>query len=289
MSRRRDGIGPALTGRRLLVTGGGTGIGAATARVAAAAGMKVMVTGRRAEPLDCVVASIREAGGEAESFVGDVAGEGASEAMLAAMQDSFGGVDAVFANAGYGVEVAGIELSMTDFRRIFDVNLFAAVDLLQTAGRAMRNAGSPGHLLGCSSILGKFTLPEYGAYSATKAALTHVCRAMRTELRGTGIAVSTVHPVTTRTEFFEVAAREAGAAADSGHLRADGTPKHAPRAFIQPPETVAKAVIRCLRRPRAEVWTTIPGRLATGVFELVPPIYELMLRSQARGATGPDR
>jgi len=291
MARRRDGIGPALTGRRLLVTGGGTGIGAATARVAAAAGMKVMVTGRRAEPLDRVVASIREAGGEAESFVGDVAGEGASEAMLAAMQDTFGGVDAVFANAGYGVEVAGIDLPMADLRRIFEVNLFAAVDLLQAAGRAMRDAGSPGHLLGCSSILGKFTLPEYGAYSATKAALTHVCRAMRTELRGTGIAVSTVHPVTTRTEFFEVAARAArgSGAADGGRLRDDGTPKHAPQAFIQPPETVAKAVIRCLRRPRAEVWTTIPGRLATGVFELVPPIYELMLRSQARGTVRADR
>jgi len=281
MAIRCDGIGPDLTRRRLLVTGGGTGIGAATARLAAEAGMKVMVTGRRAEPLDRVVASIRGAGGEAESFVGDVAGEGASGAMLAAMHAAFGGVDAVFANAGYGVEVAGIDLPMADLRRIFEVNLFAAVDLLQAAGRAMRDAGSPGHLLGCSSILGKFTLPEYGGYSATKAALTHVCRAMRTELRGSGIAVSTVHPVTTRTEFFEVAAREAAGDVDPGRLRADGTPKHAPKAFIQPPEKVARAVIRCLRRPRAEVWTTISGRLATGVFELVPPIYEFMLRSQA--------
>jgi NAD(P)-dependent dehydrogenase (short-subunit alcohol dehydrogenase family) len=284
MARRPDGIGPDLTGRRLLVTGGGTGIGAATARLAAEAGMKVMVTGRRSEPLERVVASIREAGGAAEFFVGDVAGDGASAAMLSAMHDAFGGVDAVFANAGYGVEVAGIELPMSDLRRIFEVNLFSAVDLLQAAGRAMRDAGSPGHLLGCSSILGKFTLPEYGGYSATKAALTHVCRAMRTELRGSGIAVSTVHPVTTRTEFFEVAAREGGGNGGGAHpdrLRPDGTPKHAPKAFIQPPEKVARAVVRCLRRPRAEVWTTISGRLATGVFELVPPIYEFVLRSQA--------
>lgn len=284
MGRGRDGIGPDLAGRRLLVTGGGTGIGAATARLAAAAGMQVMVTGRRAEPLDRVVSAIRDAGGEAVAHVGDVAGEGASAAMLDAMTQAFGGVDAVFANAGYGVETPGIDLAMPDFRRIFEVNLFAAVDLLQTAGRAMRASGSPGHLLGCSSILGKFTLPEYGAYSATKAALTHVCRAMRTELRGSGIAVSTVHPVTTRTEFFEVAARASGGDAGASHpdrLRPDGTPKHAPKAFIQPPERVARATIRCLRRPRAEVWTTISGRLASGVFELVPPIYELVLRSQA--------
>lgn len=287
MTRRRDGIGPDLTGRRLLVTGGGTGIGAATARLAAEAGMKVMVTGRRAEPLDRVVAEIVAAGGEAVTHVGDVAGDGASEAKLQAMNDAFGGVDAVFANAGYGVETAGLDLEMTDFRRIFEVNVFAAVDLLQAAGRVMRSTGAPGHLIGCSSILGKFTLPEYGAYSATKAALTHVCRAMRTELRGTGIAVSTVHPVTTRTEFFEVAAREGGkdGGPDAGRLRPDGTPKHAPKAFIQTAETVARATVRCLRRPRAEVWTTIPGRIASGVFELVPPIYELMLRSQAGHAT----
>lgn len=279
MSRRRDGIGPDLAGRRLLVTGGGTGIGAATARLAATAGMKVMVTGRRREPLERVVSEIAAAGGEAVVNVGDVAGEGASVAMLDAMRDAFGGVDAVFANAGYGVETPGIDLPMADFRRIFEVNLFAAIELLQAAGQEMRRSGTAGHLIGCSSILGKFTMPEYGAYSATKAALTHVCRAMRTELRGSGIAVSTVHPVTTRTEFFEVAAKEGGGT-DTARLRPDGTPKHAPKAFIQTPEKVARATIRCLRRPRAEVWTTIPGRLASGVFELVPPIYELMLRSQ---------
>lgn len=288
MARRRDGIGPNLAGRRLLVTGGGTGIGAATARLAAAAGMQVMVTGRRAEPLDRVVADIVAAGGEAVAHVGDVAVEGASRSMLDAMHAAFGGVDVVFANAGYGVETPGIDLAMPDFRRLFEVNLFAAVDLLQTAGRAMRASGSPGHLLGCSSILGKFTLPEYGAYSATKAALTHVCRAMRAELRGSGIAVSTVHPVTTRTEFFEVAARTSGGegngGAEASRLRPDGTPKHAPKAFIQTPERVARATIGCLRRPRAEVWTTISGRLASGVFELVPPIYEFMLRSQAAQA-----
>ena len=279
----KDGIGPDLRGRTLLVTGGGTGIGAATAEAAAAAGMRVMVTGRRPEPLGAVVDRIRAAGGRAESFVGDVSEEGASEAMLEAMRTTWDGTDAIFANAGYGLEKPLLETNEDDVRRVYEVNVFAALDLLRAGGRMMLEEGRPGHLVGCSSILGKFTLPEYGAYSATKAALTHVCRAMRTELRGTGIAVSTVHPVTTRTEFFEVAAREGGKdeGPDAGRLRPDGTPKHAPKAFIQTPETVARATVRCLRRPRAEVWTTIPGRIASGVFELVPPIYELMLRSQA--------
>ena len=86
MTRRRDGIGPDLAGRRLLVTGGGTGIGAATAQLAAEAGMKVMVTGRRAEPLDRVVAGIVAAGGEAVTHVGDVAAS--RPAAVAAYRDT---------------------------------------------------------------------------------------------------------------------------------------------------------------------------------------------------------
>ncbi|MBC03849.1 MAG: hypothetical protein CMJ34_11200 [Phycisphaerae bacterium] len=277
----RDGIGGDLRGRRLLITGGGTGIGAATAVRAASRGMKVMVTGRRPEPLEAVVERIRSDGGEAAHHVGDVAGEGASEAILGAVRSLWGGVDAVFANAGFGIEKPVLESDDEDLRRIYEVNVFAAVDLLRCSGRMMLEEGVRGHLLGCSSILGKFTLPRYGLYSSTKAALTHVCRSMRAELVGTGIAVSTVHPVTTRTEFFDVASRRSGA----GHgpaLREDGTPLHAPRIFIQPPERVADAVVRCLRRPRAEVWTSVTGRLANGVFELFPPIYDHVLRSAGK-------
>ena len=277
----RDGIGSDLGGKRLLITGGGTGIGASTAILAAEAGMKVMITGRRVNVLDGVVDRIRSAGGEAIAHVGDVADDGASDAALERIRSEWGGVDAVFANAGYGIEKPVLESDDDDLRRIYEINVFAAVDLLRRSGRMMLEDGGRGHLLGCSSILGKFTLPGYGLYSSTKAALTHVCRSMRVELAGSGIAVSSVHPVTTRTEFFDVAKRSSG----DGHgpaLREDGTPRHAPRMFIQPPEKVARAVIRCLRRPRAEVWTTFGGRIANGVFELAPPIYDLVLRSAGK-------
>ncbi len=278
----RDGIGRELAGKRFLITGGGTGIGAATAELAASRGMKVMVTGRRAEPLQAMVDRIRSRGGEAVHHVGDVAERDASEAALQATRDAWGGVDAVFANAGYGIEKPVLETDEDDLRRIFEVNVFAAVDLLRRSGVMMREDGGGGHLLGCSSILGKFTLPGYGLYSSTKAALTHVCRSMRTELAGSGIAVSSVHPVTTRTEFFEVANRRSGLE-HGPSLRSDGTPRHAPRMFIQSPEKVARAVVRCLVRPRAEVWTSLTGRVANGVFELVPPIYDMVLRSAGKG------
>ena len=75
-----------------------------------------------------------------------------------------------------------LEASPTEIRRIFDVNLVAAVDLMRATGLRLRAEGRPGHLFGCASILGKFTLPDYGLYSATKGG-PHPClpiHAMRT-------------------------------------------------------------------------------------------------------------
>ena len=276
----KPGIGPRLEGRRILITGGGTGIGAATAQACAAAGMKVLVSGRRVAPLEGVVDDIVRGGGVAELRVGDVADAGESEALLDAMDAAFGGTDVVFANAGYGLEKPVLAASDEEIRRIFDVNLFAAVELMRATGVRLRAEGRPGHLIGCASILSKFTLPDYGAYSATKAALSHLCRAMRCELADDGIAVSSVHPVTTRTEFFDVARRNSGAG--HGPSVEDGVPAHAPRVFVQSSEVVAEAVVRCLRRPRAEVWTSRIGRLSAGLFELFPPLYEQALRSEMR-------
>ncbi|NCF39391.1 MAG: SDR family NAD(P)-dependent oxidoreductase [Planctomycetia bacterium] len=276
----KRGIGTRLEGGRILITGGGTGIGAATARACADAGMKVLVSGRRAEPLERVVDEISGRGGTASFRVGDVAAADESEALLEAMDAAFGGTDAVFANAGYGLEKPVLAASAEEIRRIFDVNLVAAIDLMRLTGLRLRAEERPGHLLGCASILSKFTLPDYGLYSATKAALSHVCRSMRCELANDGIAVSSVHPVTTRTEFFDVASRESGE--DHGPVVEDGVPTHAPKMFVQSPEVVAKAVVRCLRRPRAEVWTSRIGRFSAGVFEMFPPVYEQVLRAEMR-------
>jgi NAD(P)-dependent dehydrogenase (short-subunit alcohol dehydrogenase family) len=109
-------------------------------------------------------------------------------------------------------------------RRIFEVNFFASLDLVNEAARRLVGARRGGHLLMCSSCLAKFTLPHYSAYSATKAAQWHLCRAMRTELAPRGIEVSSVHPITTATEFFQTAQR-----LSSGRIAGDQVAAHAPR------------------------------------------------------------
>jgi short-subunit dehydrogenase len=262
-----------LHGKVIVITGASSGIGAATALACAKAGMNVVLNARRADKLEAVADLVRQTGAEAETVVGDVTEPGISERMLDAAHDRFDRFDAVFANAGYGFDLAAHDVSDDALRKIFDVNFFAAMDLLNAAVTRLLAEGRRGHLLMCSSCLGRFTLPGHSAYSATKAAQAHVCTAMRIELEPRGIYVSSVHPITTVTEFFEVSAGLSGR-----DTAGKSVPEHAPRFFVQPAERVANAVVKCLRRPRPEVWTSFTTRAVAALMTLSPRFADVILR-----------
>jgi NAD(P)-dependent dehydrogenase (short-subunit alcohol dehydrogenase family) len=158
-------------------------------------------------------------------------------------------------------------------RRIFEVNFFASVALAREAARRWIEAGEPGHIFFCASCLSKFTMSYYGAYAATKSAQAMVARAMRFELGEYDIEVASVHPVTTDTGFFVTVADASGLP-----LTDEGLPAHAPRAFVQPPEQVARAVLKAIRRPRSEVWTSPTTKFASAVFTQFPWVLDLVLR-----------
>jgi len=268
-----------LAGRVIIITGASSGIGAATAIECAKAGMHVVLEARRDDRLREVAAGIDALGARSCVVAGDVTESGMSARLLDAADSAFGRFDAVFANAGYGIEKAAIDCSDHEIRRIFEVNFFAGLDLLQQSALRLAARAHGGHLLMCSSCLAKFTLPYYGFYSATKAAQNHVCRAMRLELESRGIEVSSVHPVATQTEFFDVAGRLSRTGAGSERVLA----VHAPRAFTQSPQRVARAVVRCLRRPRPEVWTSFSTRLGAAAMTLWPSLGDVIMR-RVRGA-----
>ncbi|MGE3181013.1 MAG: SDR family NAD(P)-dependent oxidoreductase, partial [Phycisphaerae bacterium] len=140
-------------------------------------------------------------------------------------------------------------------------------------------ANRPGHLLMTSSSLAHITLPLNGAYSATKAAQHHVCRAMNMELKSRGIRVSSIHPVGTTTEFFDTAAaRSAG----------DRTFARPPQMFMQSPERVANAIVRCLRKPTPEVWTSLTFRLMAALMTIFPRMMDLVAKENRSAASHPS-
>jgi len=262
-----------LTGQILIVTGASSGIGAATAIQCANAGMHLVLNARRADQLKQVAERVEASGQRVQCVVGDVAEPETSQRLIDAANDAFGRFDAVFANAGYGFGKPMIDVSEDELRQIFEVNFFAAVDLCQLAARQLIEHKRPGHLLMCSSCLSKFSAARYGPYTATKAAQDHICQAMHGELKQYNIAVSSVHPISTATEFFEKAAERSGQTS-----RQTIKPDERRGFLMQPPETVARAIVKCLRRPKREVWTSTLVRSAAALMTMFPSLHDPILR-----------
>lgn len=261
-----------LSGKPICITGASSGIGLATAEECARAGMPVVLAARREDRLREAAERIRRGGGRAIAVTCDVSDAESCRRMVEACVGEFGSVYSVFANAGYGVEKPVHEMSDGELRGIFEVNFFGTMNAIRPALPHMTAARS-GHVLICSSCLAKFAIPYFGAYSATKAAQNHISRAMNLELRSSGVHVSSVHPIGTRTEFFDTAQRMSG---DQRML------DHTPAMFTQRAEVVARAVVRCLRRPRPEVWTSLLVRLGMAIGMMTPALSDLGVAGMVR-------
>ncbi len=264
-----------LTDHVFIITGASSGIGEATAIEAARRGMDLVITARRADRLQQVAERIIQLGRRVEIVVGDVTDEGMSERLLETAHSAFGRFDAVFANAGYGLGKSVLDTSEAELREMFEVNFFASVDLIRCSAKRLIEANRLGHLLMCSSCLAKFSLARSGPYSATKAAQNHICRAMNIELKSHRIHVSSVHPIGTETEFSEASAQRRGETAHRAHT-------NTPRFFMQPADRVAKAVLRCLERPKPEVWTSFTMRTMSGLMTMVPRLGDAVMRRAVR-------
>jgi meso-butanediol dehydrogenase/(S,S)-butanediol dehydrogenase/diacetyl reductase len=177
-----------LEGRVAVITGGGTGIGAATARRFAAEGAKVIVTGRRPEPLEEVA---REAGGLA--VPGDVADEDHARKAIAAATQAFGGLDILVANAGLGYGGAAADVDDERWARTLDVNLTGAFRFARAAIPAMLERGG-GSIVLVSSVSGLVSSTESAAYVTSKAAMLGLARSIAVDYGPKGIRANALCP-----------------------------------------------------------------------------------------------
>ncbi len=258
------GMSRSLQDKVIVITGASSGIGAQTARACARAGMHVVLAARREEKLAEVAAGVRALGREAVPVVCDVTRDEDLVRLFEQAMTRLGRVDAIFSNAGYGLYASVLDTTPQQMEAIFQTNYFASVRTVQlgmSALRATASSGGLGHVLICSSAASEIAPPMYGAYAATKAAQDAIACAMRAELAGEGIVVTSIHPIGTESEFSdkvrEVSARPAAAA---------GTPPM----FKQSGEHVARCIVRALRKPRAEVWPHRGARLLLALFTACP-------------------
>jgi short-subunit dehydrogenase len=192
----------SFAGVRAVVTGASSGIGHRLAERLAAAGARVALVARRTERLETLAESIRRAGGEALVLTCDVADREQSLASARRIEESFGGVDLLVNNAGYGHHRRFLDWDLDDMERMMRVNYFGALYWTKALlpGMVERKRG---WLVFVSSVGGKLAVPEETAYAGSKFALSGFAEALSYEVEEDGVHVTVVCPGTIRTEFFD--------------------------------------------------------------------------------------
>ncbi|MGE5243810.1 MAG: SDR family NAD(P)-dependent oxidoreductase [Betaproteobacteria bacterium] len=258
----------------IAITGASAGIGRATALRLARDGARVALCARRADRLERLADEVRQAGGQALTLVADVTSEHDMQRFVAETVERFGGLDVMMCNAGFGMVGAIDDIAPADVRRIMDVNYFGTVYAAQAALPVFRRQ-QRGHLIVVSSIVGRRGVPYMGAYAATKFAQAGLVECLRAECVGTGLHVTSVFPISTETEFFDVMQRESGAPA-----RARGPRQRA--------DAVADAIARAIAHPVPEVYPYAKSRGLVLLNALAPGLCDRFVRKFGRQPIPPD-
>lgn len=192
------------TPRAVLITGGSSGIGRATALLLAALGDQVMITGRRVERLAEVSAQAEneKLPGRILPYEVDVTDAAGMQRAVALALAEFSRLDVLVANAGIGHRGALVESDWQDIETVLRTNIDGVIHSIRAAVPAMRASGG-GHIILISSILGPVPGAYAAPYSASKAAVDALGRALRGELKADHIAVSVLHVGQTHTEFAQ--------------------------------------------------------------------------------------
>jgi NAD(P)-dependent dehydrogenase (short-subunit alcohol dehydrogenase family) len=235
-----------LDGRHALITGGGTGIGAAIARALAGAGASVSIVGRRRAPLEEVATGLENA----VVIIADVTLESDCEAMANAARKVHGPIDIVIANAGIADSAPVAKIDLAHWQRTIDVNLTGAFLTVKSvlADITRKHSSSSGRIIFIASTAGLKGYPYVAAYCAAKHGVVGLSRAMSIELAPTGITVNAICPGYTDTPLLanavaKISAKTGRSAEDS---RSAFARENDEGRLISPDEVAQKVLWLCL-------------------------------------------
>src|SRR5271156_3038683 len=226
-----------LSGKRVLVTGGSSGIGLAMAQALLGTGARVVVTGRRPDVLAAAIKNLESGGGFVRGVAADVGTAEGRAATLTQALDTLGGLDILVNNAG-GVRAGRLEnTTEAEIEAMVTVDLLAPILLTRTALPSLRASGDA-IVVNITSGIALMGAPFYATYAAAKAGLARFGEALRRELKSEGIHVLTVYPGATDTPMMKTnrAGPELGFGREPASAVADAT--------IEGIETGAFEVIR---------------------------------------------
>ncbi len=247
----------------VVITGASAGIGLALATALSQRGARLVLSARRMDLLRSLNQSL---GGKHLCVRADVSQQEECQSLIDAAVDHFGRIDTLVCNAGYGLLRPVYETSAKEMQAIFQTNVFGTTDCVRAAVPIMQKQelrdGYRGQIMIVSSAAARRGIPLFGAYSATKFAQLGLAEALRIELRPSQIAVSSVHPIGTKTDFFSTA-------------EANSNLKLPPdNEFRQSATTVANKMLAAIQKPKPEVWPMAISRLGLGFAALLPRLTD---------------
>lgn len=241
----------------IVITGATSGIGLATARLAAARGARLVLVARNGAALQQITTELADGGTQAEWVVADVAIEEQLRAAAACAVEAFGGIDTWINNAGVSIFGMTRDVPRADQRRLFETNFWGvvngsmiALDYLRTHGGALINIGSE---------LSDVAIPLQGIYGASKHAVKGFTDSLRMEVEHDGdpVSVTLVKPAGIDTLFVQ-------------HARNYMDVEARLPAPLYAPEVVARAILTACERPQRDVYVGAPARFMSIAARLLP-------------------
>jgi short-subunit dehydrogenase len=265
-------------GHAVLITGASSGIGAALARELARQGAQLVLMARRLERLEDLRAELAAVGAQAVVHVGDVTRRADLDAAVALTINRYGRLDMAIANAGFGVVGPLEKLSVEDYRRQFETNVFAVLETSKACLAELRK--SRGRLVLIGSVAGYVSAPNASPYAMSKFAVRALAEALRPELAPHGVTVTLISPGFVESEIRQVDNR------GGWHPHAkDPLPSWLPMRT----DVAATKIVSAAYRRRREAIITFHGKVLVWLSRFAPWILRLAARRGVRGRTEPKR
>jgi NAD(P)-dependent dehydrogenase (short-subunit alcohol dehydrogenase family) len=251
-------------GKVVLITGASSGIGAALAREFGRQGADLVLAARRLDRLEAVRAGLESGGRRAIVVTCDVTRDGDPDRAVAEGLERLGRIDVVVANAGFSVAGTLETLTLEDYRRQFETNVFGVLRTARAALAELRR--TRGALVIMGSVSGHLAFPGSSAYSMSKFAIRALAVSLRHELAPAGVSVCLVSPGFVESEIRQVD--------NHGRLR-PGARDTAPRWLVMPADRAARQIVAAVARRRPERIITAHGKAGVLIQRFAPWLLDV--------------
>ena len=243
----------------VLVTGASSGIGEAVSRELARRGARLVLTARRVNRLEALARELGSGPGNAVAVPCDVTKDGDCEAAVAAAVAAYGRLDTVYANAGFAIAGRLEKLTLDDYRRQMETNVFGVLRALKASLPELKK--TCGRIGVVGSVNGYIGTPATSAYCMSKFALRGLCDAIRPELKPYGVSVTHIAPGFVASEIRAKDNREVV------HAHAKDP---VPSFLVMPADAAAREIVNALARRKREQVVTFHGKVFVFLERHVP-------------------